>query len=191
MLIRFLDPLPSSRCDSYCDARIVPNCAICKKPVDAVEYCRREEIRGWHYKVFCHGECEEFDLGDRFVLSADRSGVEIGEAFSTKRIEVKDGKLEWLCTTNAVCTNNPTDAQIMETRTKTSKTEGNPASFECRCGCHHPTKSSTVLHMFPCCNGRCSRCGKWFKSGLLQHAIECGGYPEWESTPPPYSDNLR
>lgn len=72
--------------------QIVPNCAICKKPVDSVEYARNESIRGWHYIVRCHGDKQEFDLGDRFVLDSMRGTVQIGEAFEGRMLDGPDGR---------------------------------------------------------------------------------------------------
>ncbi len=52
-----------------------------------------------------------------------------------------------------------------------------PEPVVCLCGCHH----GCGMHIVPCCQGRCSVCGKWFKSGLRLHTETCGGTPEWSS----------
>ena len=44
------------------------------------------------------------------------------------------------------------------------------APQECTCGCH---RYPGMLHFRPCCEGQCSTCGKWFKSGLRQHNQLC------------------
>jgi len=39
---------------------------------------------------------------------------------------------------------------------------------ECDCDCHHPKKGSVSMHCFPCCDGQCRVCGKWW-IGLAEH----------------------
>jgi hypothetical protein len=46
----------------------------------------------------------------------------------------------------------------------------------CQCLCHARTG---CLHFGPCCDGQCSACGKYFESGLIDHAMACGGQPRW------------
>lgn len=48
---------------------------------------------------------------------------------------------------------------------------------ECLCPCHYPTQKLVMLHFAPCCQGRCSACGRWYKTGLEIHIVACGKQP--------------
>jgi hypothetical protein len=45
----------------------------------------------------------------------------------------------------------------------------------CDCLCHW---ESSVMHIRPCCEGRCPKCGFWFASGLRQHIATCNRQPD-------------
>lgn len=46
--------------------------------------------------------------------------------------------------------------------------------MRCGCGCH---KMPRVLHVVPCCEGRCPHCGAHFRCGLKSHESECEKNP--------------
>ena len=43
---------------------------------------------------------------------------------------------------------------------------------ECRCPCH---AIRSVIHFTACCDGRCARCGRYFRHGLAAHRSACQG----------------
>jgi hypothetical protein len=43
----------------------LPLCSICKRPVDRLESWRDERERVTRYRVFCHGESQDFAVEDR------------------------------------------------------------------------------------------------------------------------------
>lgn len=47
----------------------------------------------------------------------------------------------------------------------------------CPCECHTAQNPSrrTLVHFFPCCEGRCGKCSHWFKTGLNEHEASCTG----------------
>jgi hypothetical protein len=42
---------------------------------------------------------------------------------------------------------------------------------ECRCACHNGENEG--IHFRSCCEGQCSKCRKWFASGLKSHIAVC------------------
>jgi hypothetical protein len=48
----------------------------------------------------------------------------------------------------------------------------------CLCPCH---RHGACLHIVPCCEGRCMKCGSYFTKGLAAHTSACGGHPQWSS----------
>ncbi len=69
----------------------LPICHICKKPVIRAESQRDELLRGTRFRVYCHGDVEEFLLGDEFArFFMDRFNVEVGEAFLPKGVALID-----------------------------------------------------------------------------------------------------
>ena len=48
--------------------------------------------------------------------------------------------------------------------------------MECRCHCH--AHGASVMHCFPCCEGQCAGCGRYFVSGKAQHEQKCLPAPQ-------------
>jgi hypothetical protein len=58
-----------------------PTCARCRKPVDVVEHLNSFAVRGWTFRVTCHGEHEETTITYEAVRSMS-TVIKFGEAFA-------------------------------------------------------------------------------------------------------------
>lgn len=62
-----------------------PVCALCNKPVEAVQTMHHPAYQGRIYRVYCHGKYEDQVLDDLTIVASDQ--ITFGKAFVPVQIE--------------------------------------------------------------------------------------------------------